>query len=318
MARVWQRGFTLVELLVVIAIIGILIALLLPAVQAAREAARRSQCTNQIKQLAIGLHNYHDTFLSFPNGGHYSSGSTSQHGWAVAILPYIEQKPLYDKFNFKIAGYSGHYVHALNRIDTFLCPSSKVERSLSTGSTGEVATNPTTGVSEVNYTIHYCGVMGPKGDMPFFGTGTPPDPAPKYSMYSETGTHGGFALQGILGGNNSWKKMRDITDGTSNTFLLGELSWNNANCYRTWVRGGAGGTNGAIPTSKNVINPINLTRYNGSNLFNDVSFGSQHPGGCNFALADGSVTFVQESINMDVYKATASCDGGEPKTVMNP
>ncbi len=110
--------------------------------------------------------------------------------------------------------------------------------------------------------------------------------------------------------------MRDVTDGTSNTFLLGELSWNNANCYRSWVRGGAGD---AIPTSKNVVYGINVqtSKYNNSNLFNDVSFGSQHPGGCQFAMADGSVTFVQESINMDVYKATASCDGNEAKTIMN-
>jgi prepilin-type N-terminal cleavage/methylation domain-containing protein/prepilin-type processing-associated H-X9-DG protein len=306
MARDRQRGFTLVELLVVIAIIGILIALLLPAVQAAREAARRSQCTNQMKQLAVSLHNYHDTFLAFPCG---TRSYGNQLSWSVAILPYIEQKPLYDKFDQRIANYGSFFVYALNRIDTFLCPSGKVDRT-----PNETAVNPTTGATEQCFTIHYYGVLGPKGPIPDFSTTPNPTP-PNYRVANITG-HGDFALQGILT-RDTYKKMRDVTDGTSNTFLLGEISWNDANCYRSWVRGGSGN---ASPSAKNVYNSINLPtgKYNNADNFNDVSFGSQHPGGCMFAMADGSVMFVQQSINMDVYKATASCDGGETKTVNNP
>jgi len=125
----WKRGFTLVELLVVIAIIGILIALLLPAVQAAREAARRSQCTNNMKQVGLALQNYHDTYKSFPPGviwgmgcmGVGVSGDTGQdvcpasaspppafhHTWNAMVLPFLEQKPLYDTINFKAAAWLG-------------------------------------------------------------------------------------------------------------------------------------------------------------------------------------------------------------------
>lgn len=306
MARSRQSGFTLVELLVVIAIIGILIALLLPAVQAAREAARRSQCSNQMKQLALALHNYHDTFRVFPAGGRHGS-NTNQLSWAVGILPYIEQSPLYTKFDFKINGYGNHLYHALNRIDTFLCPSGKVDRS---ETSSEDATDPVTNVKDRPYTIHYYGVMGPKGLIPQFGTTTANPPS--YQVLNPTDPHGGFALQGILGRNTA-KSMRDITDGTSNTLMLGEISWNNANCYRSWVRGGDGQPSASC---KNVTHAINLIKYNNADNFNDVSFGSQHPGGCQFAIADGSVRFLQESIDMDLYRAAASCDGGEAKTAL--
>ena len=307
MVRERQRGFTLVELLVVIAIIGILIALLLPAVQAAREAARRMQCSNQMKQLALGLHNYHDTFNVFPPGGRSNS---NQLTWCVAVLPYIEQRPLYDKFDFRVASFTSHLVHALNRIDTFLCPSSKQDRNLY-----DTTTNPTTNATEYPYTMHYYGVMGPKGDIPQFGSSSSTTTPPQYRVDTTSAPgFGDFALQGILG-RDTKKAMRDVTDGTSNTFLLGEISWNNANCYRSWVRGCAGA---AAAPCKNVAFGINIQKYTTQATFNDVSFGSQHPGGAQFAMADGSVMFVQESIDMGVYRATASCDGGEAKTVNNP
>ncbi len=307
MVRERRRGFTLVELLVVIAIIGILIALLLPAVQAAREAARRMNCSNHMKQLALAVHNYHDTFRVFPPGGRSDS---NQLTWCVATLPYIEQKPLYDQFDFRVNGFGNHLVHALNRIDTFLCPSSKQERNIY-----DTATNPSTGATEYPYTTHYYGVMGPKGTIPQFGSGTTSTTQYLVDTTSAPG-FGDFALQGLLG-RDTKKAMRDVTDGTSNTFLFGEISWNNANCYRAWVRGCAGA---ASAPCKNVKYGINVMKYLTSDLttFNDVSFGSQHPGGCHFAMADGSVMFVQESIDMDIYRASASCNGGETKTVHNP
>ena len=117
MVRGNRSGFTLVELLVVIAIIGILIALLLPAVQAAREAARRSQCANNLKQLALSLHNYSDTFKSFPPAGI----TTNQLSWHVFVLPFIEQTSLHDQFSFVQGTFrdSGKQEHGLNRIAGF-------------------------------------------------------------------------------------------------------------------------------------------------------------------------------------------------------
>ncbi len=124
-----RRGFTLVELLVVIAIIGILIALLLPAVQAAREAARRSQCTNNLKQLMLGVHNYHDTFNKMPAGyimiGAMAVGVSRQHtSWGISILPYIEQTSLYDQYNLALASVQLNPTPVVQTsVATFGCPS---------------------------------------------------------------------------------------------------------------------------------------------------------------------------------------------------
>ncbi|MEN6496847.1 MAG: DUF1559 domain-containing protein [Thermoguttaceae bacterium] len=306
-----QKGFTLVELLVVIAIIGILIALLLPAVQAAREAARRSQCTNHMKQLGTALHNYHDTFLKFPPAGWATGNKLS---WIPLVFPFIEQKPLYDKVNFKAnnttAGdptYGQNTIAGAQPIATLLCPSCKQVQTQS-GHVSEFYTDPTTNVSTANATTHYYGVLGPQGTIPQFG-GTVPNPLPTYKTEGPAG-HGDFSMEGVMGRNRCYN-FRDITDGTSNTFLLGEISKNDAAIFRTLVRGILDSTSGC---AKNVVNGINVTNFTGAN-FNSVSFGSQHPGGCNFALADASVRFVSENVDMDIYRATASRESGETKTI---
>jgi prepilin-type N-terminal cleavage/methylation domain-containing protein len=146
-----RRGFTLVELLVVIAIIGILIALLLPAVQAAREAARRMQCSNNLKQIGLGLHNYHDTFGTFPPGA-----SQDQYlGYATRLLPFMEQKPLYDRVDFEnVYSTPNNYAVGAVRVDAFLCPSSS---EFTSKHTAEQANG------QRCYTIHYYGNTGPVG-----------------------------------------------------------------------------------------------------------------------------------------------------------
>lgn len=285
-----RRGFTLVELLVVIAIIGVLVALLLPAVQAAREAARRIQCTNNLKQLGLGMHNYHDIHGQFPLPGMIAS----HLGWNASILPQIEQQPLYDRIDFNQASMaqfnSRNQPLTTNKITAYLCPSSSSETSLS----------PTTVGGQRVYTMHYYGILGPYGTNPTTGQA--------YRCVNMTQAFGGECQQGIL-----WQwgsKMRDINDGTSNTYLLGEISWIEMDKWRPWLRAKYGDNRGTLYLiSKNIEFPINSD--NGAK-WNAISFGSEHPGGAQFAMADGSCRFVSETIDWAVYLATASRDGREP------
>jgi prepilin-type N-terminal cleavage/methylation domain-containing protein len=301
MKRLGTKGFTLVELLVVIAIIGVLVALLLPAVQAAREAARRSQCSNNLKQVALALHNYHDVYLTMPPAG-WTSGTAASFGrnglsWVTMVLPFFEQGNLHAQFDFSATSYiNANRGPGITQLKTMICNSSRQVRNNNTGDDFTTAS----GAVEQTFTMHYYGVLGPKGTNPVSGT--------PYAFSGPAG-HGQFADQGSMG----WNKclgLRDLLDGTSNTFLLGELSWENANCYRNWVRGLSSAT--AHPAAKNVLNGIGVTPYNGSNNFNDVSYGSEHPGGCQFALGDASVRFVTKNMDIIAYRAAASRDGGEP------
>ncbi|HWL10786.1 MAG TPA: DUF1559 domain-containing protein [Planctomicrobium sp.] len=306
-----RQAFTLIELLVVIAIIAILVALLLPAVQQAREAARRSQCKNNLKQLGLALHNYHDVHNVFPPGG-MGRGAASlrfnQLSMHVLLLPYIEQSALYQQIDFSLlkpSGQSNHYElyrdFAKNKIQVFLCPSSMRETD-QTVSGGQL-TN-----SDV-YTMHYYGVMGPIGVNPLTEANYAAD-AVSSSGDNPTG-NGGFARQGVFYDLSS-TRMRDITDGTSNTFGLGEISWNDATTvFRMWIRGTS---SSAAASCKNVVYPINAMGPASGN-FNSISFGSQHTGGTHFGMCDGSVRFVSENIDLGVYMGTASRNGGEVTTV---
>ena len=284
-----SRGFTLVELLVVIAIIGVLIALLLPAVQQAREAARRMQCSNQLKQLGLALHNYHDTHQAFPYGARTKADDpdgSDLMGWHVPILPFIEQKAVYDQSDMTVNYHTG--VNAgLGRIkiEAYHCPS---------GTQIEADDNA------VNYTTHYYGVMGPTGINPMTDT-----------AYPENDSYqGGFSKAGLFQ-IDQVRRFRDVTDGTSNSLALGEISWSDRNgketrCYRPWHRGGRAGN--FMVAAKNVAWPINADE---TGMFNDMSFGSHHPGGCQFGLGDASVRFVAETINYDTLLSAASINGAE-------
>jgi prepilin-type N-terminal cleavage/methylation domain-containing protein len=295
-----RHGFTLVELLVVIAIIGVLVALLLPAVQAAREAARRTQCQNNMRQLGIAAHNYHDVVGVFPSAG----TSSNEFSWNVHILPFIEQKNLYDQFDFNKGLYTsgganqtGKNGLALNKVDAFLCPASPVKRQMLSAPHNVYATEVVNG--QPPYTSHYYGVQGPKGAS--LGGGT----------YTATGntTHGAFSIHGIMQCDGK-VRFAQVTDGASNTFIFGELSWTSQTVgtrYRSWVRGCFDSSNAANPT-RNVNASINTFNIG---VFNDIAFGSQHPNGCNFCLADASTRFVSQNISLGTYKAAASRDGDE-------
>jgi len=288
-----DRGFTLVELLVVIAIIGVLVALLLPAVQAAREAARRTQCTNNLKQVGLALHNYHDKNNHLPAGGTgnlYLGDGNRSFSWITFVLPYLEERNLYDLVDF-----SGHWSTAhnmdltVNPIPGLLCPSNDVVHDL------HLLVHPTFGSQGPFYTTHYQSNMGPRGQNPQSGR--------EYEFeISPTGV-GDFSLQGVMGANTKIK-FREITDGLSQTFLVGELSWSESDRYRMWMRGLS---SGAVVNSKNVVNAINSF----AELFNDEPFGSEHPGGTHFLFCDGSVHFLNEDIDIGTYRSVASRNGQE-------
>ena len=290
-------GFTLVELLVVITIIGILIALLLPAVQAAREAARRLQCSNNLKQLSLALLNYENTHNTLPPPGITSH----QLSWHVYILPFIEQTGMYSQISFQAGGYPDfgrNQATYLTRIDGYLCPSNETQiRSQS--SMAWIQFEGYQG--QMSYTTHYVGVLGPKGNNAYTGQ--------DYKLNQPAAGCGGYSDQGAFY-YPSGCLLASITDGTSNTYLVGERSWIGINDVFAWIRGVYGDASGVgFITTKNVLYPINSKL---SGLLNDSAFGSEHPGGSQFTLCDGSVQFVSESISHAVYLAAASRNGQEP------
>lgn len=295
-----SRGFTLIELLVVIAIIAILIALLLPAVQQAREAARRTQCKNNMKQLGLALHNYHDVNLTFPPGWiavDLTTGAPAAHdgttgvGWGSMILPYMDQAPLYNQFNANLAIHDpANLMFIDNVLPTFQCPSDPkpdkwdIEEE---GSPGTVlATLPT-----ANY-------IGSFGTEELDGCENTPGTAPVAS----TGQCRG---DGLLY-HNSKVRIRDITDGTTNTFIVGErrtdvdLGW-----YSTWP--------GMVAEGEEAFQRI---LGSADHVPNDPAahlddFSSRHEGGAQFLLGDGSVRFISENIDHGLYQSLATIQGGE-------
>ncbi len=314
-----RYAFTLIELLVVIAIIAILIGLLLPAVQKVREAAARLKCSNNLKQLGIGLHNYHDVYLRFPAGAENNvlpvpnpPGNTTTivgTSWLVYVLPFVEQENLYRQYDFTVTYKNAVNVAVgANAVAGYYCPSGPDPKSL-LDPNSPLTTNPST---------HYYGVMGPGG------VTNPTTSVLNGTTYSYTvgapGTNAAYSVHGMLTHfqtttgsvtTNRYTRFADVTDGLTNTLMVAERSvrvkTGVTNSYRSWLRGSDGGSG----SCKNVTYPINSTDYNGSNNFNDISFGSQHTGGCNFARGDGSVKFLRDSINLPLYLAMASVASGE-------
>ena len=311
-------GFTLVELLVVIAIIGILIALLLPAVQAAREAARRMQCSNHFKQLALALHTYHDATNAFPNDGwekNTGSGNPGHLGVMVKLLPYMEQTALFSTVNFHYGyGQAPNFDVGKAKVPGLFCPSTSEQRPYSDGE----RTNEW-------LTTHYYGIAGATENVP--GT----DPVKVYSRLNSATTAGEVADNGVMSIGVT-RNFGYITDGTSNTLAFGEVSWNDYQGYRGWHRGtyvhsegdaSGNGKNFSIMSSKGVKSGFYLNCGPKSMKQGDTvaarflplrtvgPFGSYHTGGCMFARADGSAHFISDTTSMDIVLTAASASYGE-------
>jgi len=300
-------AFTLVELLVVIAIIGVLVALLLPAVQAAREAARRSQCQNNLKQIGVAAQNYLSAKGTFPPGslrdipagrGNYEDPRVSPH---TLLLPYLEQQAIYDRIDWTVSWENNvHTPLRETRISLLLCPSWEDDRSYSKYKFNR-ATN---GDSE--YTMHYRGVAGAKGRIP------PGILEVFYEIDNSQPQHGGHAQNGILIRDHPIAPAR-IEDGLSNTLLMGEMAWDIGE-WQAWMGGLSPQWQNSMAI-KNIAHPLNSYSYNpslGLILINDTSFGSEHAGrGAHFVLADGSVQYVSEDIELDILRALATRNDGD-------
>jgi len=302
-----RRGFTLVELLVVIAIIGVLVALLLPAVQAAREAARRSQCTNKQKQWALACHNFHDSYGEFPSNGHHGVWNVSSQGWSwmAQVLPYIEQPSLYDrtqagKYTLRMdATVPGVGIAKETLLSTTRCPSDVADDIVTDcANLGRGAPTSYKGVAGANWAWGDHNISNPGGDNNGLDRGNGIlDRAMKNALNLNQRDRTFLRI-----------KFAHVEDGTSNTFLLGESSNTFSSHTGFW-----GYFNGATGTC---AIPLNYKKPNGdlwprSDWPRNYSFHSYHPGGANFGLADGSVKFVPDTINIAVYRAMATRSGDE-------
>ncbi|WP_417731488.1 DUF1559 domain-containing protein [Rosistilla oblonga] len=319
-----RSGFTLVELLVVIAVIGILVGLLLPAVQSAREAARRMQCTNNMKQIGLALHNYESTHRTFPMGwahhiedrltgtgrgncfktNHGAGDRIGRSPWTAMILPFIEQNAIYEQFdsdypiNWALhsswAGGRENEAVWLMSIDAYKCPSDPRN-------------------SGQDNLLNYLGVSG----------------GVEYTCWNL----GDLDSVGVRGLDNdgmlylgSKTKFAHVLDGTSNTFLVGETKYPRArgddpgqDNYLAW--GSAGMAWNSVPqtaicaTARDQINTFYPSMAPGqtpSHAHMQRVFGSYHPGGCMFTMVDGSVSFRSENIDINLYQTMGTRADGLP------
>lgn len=299
MLSVRKSAFTLIELLVVIAIIGILIALLLPAVQAAREAARRMKCSNNLKQIALGSHNYSSTYKVFPIGIQ-GVGNEWSYGLFRSLLPYLEEGALFNRAALEGIPTESPVLHT--PVASYICPSWPFQADYMNSF----------------YPGAICTYQGVGGSLIVQGSLIPPSE-------QIAASHGNVTKNGFFG----WEIARrpsDIRDGLSHSLMFGEFCHIDSDPnsefgkppgnVRPWIFGGSGGSSGpgATYTFKVVVTEhINepLARTEAGVHFNHLPFSSFHPGGANFARGDGSVIFLEEEIDMDLFRAMATCNEGE-------
>lgn len=321
-----RPGFTLIELLVVIGVIAILMALILPAVQQSRESARRIDCQNRLRQIGLALHNYHSTFQLFPPGGvHLTTkrpgtvpeGDELTDGrapWTVLILPYLDEQPRYDSFDFE-STFSARYdlrtstpepnlTEQYRPLSKYQCPSDL---------------NSDAGATHCNYAACQ-------------GGGTPDDAAEQ-----TTGPVPRLFYDNGLFFHNSSLSIADITDGTTQTILVGETkyvgtpsSFSSTEAWWSWAA--AIRSDPVFSSLFNIsatVDPINFPQ-NGEYTEEDVIehhgvfqganhggqqrvYGSWHPGGAVFLLADGSVHFLNENMSVDIYRSLGTRADGAPQ-----
>jgi prepilin-type N-terminal cleavage/methylation domain-containing protein/prepilin-type processing-associated H-X9-DG protein len=303
-----RRGFTLIELLVVIAIIGVLIGLLLPAVQKVREAANRARCSNNLKQLALAVHNHHDTYVRFPTSNLFNPATTP---WShlAALLPYIEQIDLYRQANVPNGPNSLYVEYEIKILSCPSDPSPRVRPDVDM----EVESGTYYGTGAVT---NYKGING-AGWGKYFSNSTFTNEKSYASIYNYTDPNGNadsFDMgQGILY-RSDWhvpRSFASVTDGTSNTLMLGE-DLPEYNAWSSWASGNQGLTT-AIPI--NVKDPGTGTYYSRTDWANCWGVKSHHTGGAQFAYADGHISFISETIDMTTYRALGTMNGGEVITV---
>jgi len=325
------RGFTLIELLVVIAIIAVLIALLLPAVQQAREAARRSQCKNNLKQLVLAMHNYHDSYNQLPlnyDGQNRPRGSFS---WICQVLPLIDQAPLYNQFNFRDSsgacqgGWSagnattGNQFYAGTILQALLCPSNPQQPKVtnqsvdySCGSSGQnitaARTDYTGNIGFMDSGWRDCGAV------PVPNNGTPGQFQLGYSNWADGSDNSYLSTCTGVFGYSGTAKLRDITDGTSNTIaLIEDHHWGAkatpgvASVDAAWAS-----PLSAISTTRNLVNNPYMVNQQGDLRCHGIS--STHVGGAHLGMSDGAIKFVSENISQIVLQAISSRAFGETTT----
>jgi prepilin-type N-terminal cleavage/methylation domain-containing protein len=334
-----RPAFTLIELLVVIAIIAILIGLLLPAVQKVREAAARMKCSNNLKQIGLGLHAFHDANLYFPPG--YADGNTNPNstpdtdvgpgwGWAAFLLPYVEQNNLYNQINFnQPVGTGVNAQVSLAALSVFQCPSDPYQQNVPIYDS--TLTNPIATVAHGNY-------VGCNGWIECF-SGAGGNPQPGSGADGLTGTFGSAGV-GIFY-RNSRNTFASVSDGVSNTIFAGERSGNHS--PSTWTGAVAGGqcpawmatvpftspntppaqaptgANGSAYSNADYGEALVLAHCNATHLpsadlpfYDPDTFYSMHAGqGANFVFGDGSVHYLTSRMDPFTYQHLATIAGGE-------
>jgi prepilin-type N-terminal cleavage/methylation domain-containing protein len=310
-----RRGFTLIELLVVIAIIAVLIALLLPAVQQAREAARRTQCKNGLKQIGLGMHNYESSFQTFPIGGNLGTGASGNGvSWWCGLLPFLDQAPLFNQLNFVgtspgwmgsgagSAGNANGQVVNGKMIPVMICPSSPLPSYKTSGGFQVVASE-------------YVGISGAATGNGYTDS--------RSASCSGTQSYGGMLVQG----NPSYPfalRIRDMTDGSTNVMMVGELSYyipgstTSPQANDGWIMGMPDGMPGAGSCGRIAnLTTINYPPNGGTSgaagvggYSPNTGLTSAHVGGVHVLLGDGSVRFISNNMNMATLRYLAVRDDG--------